>query len=98
LNKLIFNIYNIPHKNIRYLIDKHLFYNDLIANKSKLARLSLYPCQAATSRGYLNNRRYNMKKLASILMILGLISVAGFATAGQVGTEGDPVFERIYGD
>jgi len=39
-----------------------------------------------------------MKKLAAILMISGLVSISGFATAGQVGTEGDPVFERIYGD
>jgi len=39
-----------------------------------------------------------MKKLASILMILALISVAGFASAGEVGTDGDPIFERIYGD
>jgi len=39
-----------------------------------------------------------MKKLAAILMISGLVSVTGFATAGQVGTDGDPIYERIYGD
>ena len=39
-----------------------------------------------------------MKKLASILMILALVSIAGVASAGQVGTDGDPIFERIYGD
>ena len=39
-----------------------------------------------------------MKKLAAILLALGLLTVAGMTGAGEVGTDGDPVFERIYGD